>query len=113
MKIIDTTITLSELKEMAQSTFGDMVKAVVDIEEQIMAVHAEMHADQEKFLLTQGSDQKNLWGINLYPFNDKEDWIEFDSLINIRPWANNRTRSVDDPAIREKIINIVHTRVQL
>lgn len=112
MKIITDSIHLSELKEMSKNMFGNLVKAVIDIEKEIMAVDAPMHADEEAELIKNGSKQENLWGINLYPEEKGEDFIEFDSMINIRPSANNRTRGVDDEKIREKIIQIVKKLVQ-
>ena len=36
-----------------------------------------------------------------------EDFIEFDSLINIRPRQGNRSRDVEDEAIREQIRQVV------
>lgn len=84
-----------------------MVKGVVDIEKAIMALGGELHADEEAFLLEKGSTQRDLWGINLYPDMDMPDMLEFDSMINIRPSQNNRSRSVDDPAVRQKIESVV------
>lgn len=92
--------------------YDDLVKAVVDIDKKIMAVDAELHADQEQKLLEEGSSQKNLWGINLYPEKEGRDLIEFDSMINIRPWQNNRSRGADDPKIQERIIEIVNKLVK-
>ena len=108
MKIIDTQISVSELREMAVKMYGDLVKAVVDIKKEIMAVDAEMHADQEKLLLENGSGQENLWGINLYPGLAGEDFIEFDSMINLRPSQGNRSRGVDSAKLKEKIRKIVN-----
>ncbi len=88
--------------------FGNLVKAVVDIERGIMAVDANLHADLEEFLLEQESNQINLWGINILPELTGDDMIEFDSMINLRPSQNNRSRSVEDPKIRAKIIEIVN-----
>ncbi len=51
-----------------------------------MVVGGELHADEEQWLLENGS-QADLWGINLYPAETSDDWIEFDSMINIRPSA--------------------------
>jgi hypothetical protein len=107
MEIITDAIGLARLREMAGRRFGEMVKAVVDIERRIMAVDAELHADEEEALLERGSAQANLWGINLYPDIAGEDWIEFDSLINLRPSQANRTRGVDDPDIRRRIVDVV------
>lgn len=87
--------------------FGNMVKAVVDIEKKIVAIDAEMHADLEQLLLESNSEQKNLWGINFYPEMTGEDFVEFDSMINVRPSQKNRSRGVDDPEIRKKIIEVV------
>lgn len=105
---IDAPITRDQLRGIAQELFGDMVKAVVDIEKGIMAVAGELHADEEAFLIERGSKQDALWGINLYPDKPDESWLEFDSMINIRPSQNNRSRGVEDPAIRDKISQIVN-----
>ena len=107
MKIIDKGITIQELRKMAQETFGNMVKVVVDVKREIMAVDAELHADEEAYLLEDGSDQKDLWGINLYPEVSGDDFIEFDSMINLRPSQGNRSRGVEDLQTREKIRLIV------
>lgn len=93
---------------MADKGFGSLVKAVVDIEQGIMAVDAELHSDEEALLLENGSRQKDLWGINLYPAQDGEGFIEFDSMINLRPSQGNMSRRVDNPEAREKIVNVVN-----
>ncbi len=111
MRIIDQTISITELREMASRLFGDLVKAVVDTEMEFLAVDAELHSDLEAFLLEKGSSQDNLWGINLYPDMPGEDLIEFDSVINIRPSINNRSRNVEDAELRRKITGIVLKRV--
>jgi len=107
VKIIDSSISLGELKIMAEERFGNLVKAVVDVERKIMALDGELHADEEALLLENGSRQENLWGINLYPELQGLDRIEFDSVINLRPSQGNRSRGVDDPVIREKIVQTV------
>ncbi len=114
MRIINETISAEELMEMARGGFGDMVKGVVDVERRIMALGAELHSDEEAVLIESGSDQQNLWGINLYPEDiGEQDFIEFDSMINIRPSRGNKTRGVDDAAIRESIENIVDMLVEV
>ncbi|MFA5777587.1 MAG: DUF5674 family protein [Parcubacteria group bacterium] len=112
MKIIDKEITIQELKEMAEKMFGNLVKAVVDVEKEIMAVDAELHADEEAFLLENGSKQENLWGINLYPEISGDDFVEFNSMINLRPAQGNRSRGIDDVKIQEKIKSIVNKLVK-
>jgi hypothetical protein len=105
-------ITRAELTSMSDRMFGSMVKAVVDIQREIMVIDAEFHADQETLLLQEDSRQDDLWGINLYPDIPSEDWIEFDSMINIRPAQNNRTRGVEDAGIRARIRSVVGTLVE-
>ena len=97
---------------MAADLFGDFVKAVVDVERGLLAVDAELHSDLEALLLENGSKQKNLWGINLYPDASGDGFVEFDSMINMRPSQGNRSRSVENEALREKILGIVAQRVQ-
>ena len=108
IKIVRTSITKAELNEMAKQQFGDMVKAVVDVEQRMMAIGGELHSDEEAVLLDQGSAQKNLWGINLYPDQPIAEWIEFDSMINVRPSGGNRSRNVEQAEIREAITAIVN-----
>ena len=103
---------LSELHQMSENGFGNLVKAVVDIEKGVMAIDAELHADQEALLLEQGSAQKDLWGINIYPDLPDEQRIEFDSMINLRPSFGNRSRAVDSPEIQKKIIEIVNRLIK-
>ena len=112
MKIIhkENKISINELKLMAEGRFGDLVKAVVDVEREMMAVDGELHADEEKELIENSSKQENLWGINLYP-DETDDFIEFDSMINLRPSYGNRSRGVNDENIRLKIIKIVNRLV--
>jgi hypothetical protein len=107
IQLIEDKITKAELENLAKERFGDLIKAVVDVERGIMAVEAEMHADEEMFLIEQGSEQRNLWGINLRFDKPADDWVEFDSMINLRPSQGNRSRGVDDPAIQKQIIAIV------
>jgi hypothetical protein len=88
--------------------FKTMIKAVVDVEQELLAIDAELHADLENLLLSErSSDQKDLWGVNLFLDKPKEDWIEFTALINIRPSMNNRSMEVEDPDLRVKIRAIV------
>ncbi len=109
--IISSPITRAQLKVLAEERFGDMVKAVVDCKRNIISIGAQMHSDEEQMLLEDGSAQEDLWGINLYPDKNEEEWIEFDSMINLRPRQNNRTRSVEDPRLREAICRTVSTLI--
>lgn len=93
---------------MSEKMYGNIVKAVVDIKRGLLVVDAEMHVDQEQYLLANGSLQADLWGINLHPAEYGTDsFIEFDSMINIRPSQHNMSRDVADTSIRQKIAQLV------
>ena len=111
MKLVDNSITVSDLQKMAEDRFGDLVKAVVDVSKGVMAVDADLHSDEEARLLENGSAQADLWGINLYPGLPMSDWIEFDSMINMRPSQGNRSRGVEDPLVRDRIVAVVSSLV--
>ena len=111
MKIINEGLSLVELIKMATARFGDMVKAVVDVDRELIALDAELHSDLESLLLKDGSKQTSLWGINFYPEAPSEDFIEFDSMINVRPSVGNRSRGVENETLRKKITAIVAKRI--
>ena len=108
IKIVKDKISRAEVKKMAQGGFGEMVKAVVDVQKGILALGGELHADGESMLLQQGSEQKDLWGINIYPEKTKDEMIEFSSLINVRPQANNRSIFIENEKIKVKILDIIN-----
>jgi len=107
MQIIKQPVSLIEVWESRQTSFEEVLKIVVDINKNIIAVDAEMHADLEQLLLQDGSNQQNLWGANIYPLRNKDDQLEFTSLINIRPAMGNRSMEVMEPVIRKKMQIIV------
>ena len=111
IEIVTAPLGLAELRRMAAEQFGDLVKAVVDVQREVMAVGGELHADEEALLLDDGARQTDLWGINLYPDRPGEDLVEFDSMINVRPSQGNRSRGVDDAAVQRKIRDVVRKLV--
>jgi len=111
MKLVEK-IAIGELRIMQKRMSEPLVKAVVDVEQRLLVVDAGLHSDEELFLLNSGSKQNDLWGINLWPESyGTDDFIEYDSMINIRPASNNRSRGVDDPKIRLIINEIVAEKV--
>ena len=108
MIILNNPISRAELKTYAANTFGDMIKCVADVDKGLLAIDADLHADLERLLLENGSQQTSLWGFNLYPDEVGDDFIEYDSLINIRSWKGNPSRAVLDQDVREKIASIVN-----
>ena len=112
IRIIESGVSIDELIEASRDFDDELVKAVVDIKRGIMAIGGSMHSDEETTLLDDGSEQDDLWGINIYPGRRGEDWVEFDSMINIRPRQGNRARNVEKADLREKIIKIVEALVK-
>ncbi len=108
MKIIKDPISLNIIWESRKTDFTEMMKIVVDVKKEILAIDAEMHADLENLLIMNNSEQQNLWGANIYPFNEGDDYMEYTSFINIRPSQNNRSMEVKDIEIRMKIMQIVN-----
>lgn len=107
-RIIKEPITRKELKRLAEERYGDLVKAVVDIEQRIMALGGELHADEEVLLMEQeGSKREHTWGINLLPEETGSEFIQFDSMINLKPVFGNRTRSIDNNEVKEKVVGVV------
>lgn len=107
LRIVREGVRRSELAAIAELQFGDMVKGVIDVERGILAIGGELHSDEEAALLDDGSLQRDLWGINLYPAERGDAWIEFDSMINVRPSQGNRSRGVDDPTLQQAIRDVV------
>lgn len=93
---VENTIDMKIVKTAAEQRFGDMVKAVIDIDKKVMAIGGELHADEEALLLDHGSEQSNVWGINIYPDLAMPDAVE---------------REVQDESIRKQIIQIVKTLI--
>lgn len=112
IEILRRPTTRTRLSALAEGQFGDMVKAVVDVERGVMAIGGELHSDEESALIEDGSAQGHLWGINLYPAEPEDAWIEFDSLINVRPSQGNRSRNVEDSPLRDRIRHIVDRLVE-
>lgn len=105
-------IVIEELRTLAATRFGDMVKGVADVARGILLIDADMHADQEALLLSEGSRQQDLWGFNLYPDIEGDEWIELDSMINLRPSLGNCSRGVDDPPTAASVVGLVRRLVR-
>ena len=104
----ENQISVSALKEMTKKMFGNLVKAVVDVEREILAVDGELHSDEELLLTENGSKRADVWGVNLYPeYFNIDKFVEFDSMINIKPQLKNRSRGVDDEKTKNKILEII------
>jgi hypothetical protein len=112
MVLVDKPVKLGYVEELARRQFGNLIKAVVDVHNGLMALGGELHADEEQLLLEKGSSQADLWGINLYPEKfGSDDFIEYDSMINLRPSQRNMSRGVDDPVARRAVRRVVDNLV--
>ncbi len=107
IRLVKTPIPFSEVAQFAKSQFGEMIKATVDVQRAVLALGGELHSDEEALLIEDGSRQEDLWGINIYPEQSGEDRVEFDSMINVRPSQNNRSRGVENAETRARILEIV------
>lgn len=83
---------------------GIYIKLAVDVEREILAGGGEFHADCERILLDRGCQQKSIWGADWYPYNQT---VGYESIINIRPSANNRSMMIQDTALRDRVDRIV------
>ena len=111
MRIVER-IAVDELRTMSEKMSESLVKCVVDVVYRVVVADAGLHTDEELFLLEQGSKQEDLWGINLWPdLFGTEEFVEFDSMINIRPAQGNRSRGVEEPEVRRAICEIVSEKV--
>jgi hypothetical protein len=106
--MVKDMITKSELESLAHEQYGDIIKAVIDIKQGIMGVGGELHVDIQSLLMEkENSESQDTWGINLYLDKFGEDFIEFDSMINLKPALGNKTRRVEDTGIQKEIREIV------
>ena len=112
IKIIRKKISFQELKAIAALNYGDLVKGVVDLRQEIIALGGELHADAEAVLLDHDSHQRDLWGFNIYPDKSRNEWLEFTSFINIRPSVGNRSIEIKDPGIQNQIRRIVDSLME-
>jgi hypothetical protein len=110
--IPETPLDASDLEVFRGNPFDGMIKFVVDIRNERIALGGEMHADAEVALLQAASRQEDLWGGNLHPWVGVPE-VEYTSLINIRPAAGNRGLAVDSRDVRNQILGVVKKWVVL
>lgn len=111
-KIVKEKISREELRALAHEQYGDIIKAVVDVDQAIMGVGGELHVDIQSLLIEKESSRGDTtWGVNLYLGKTGDDFIEFDSMINLKPLLGNRSRGVEDAKIREKVREVVERLV--
>ncbi|MDP3875320.1 MAG: DUF5674 family protein [bacterium] len=112
-RIIKDKIARKELRALAHEQYGDMIKAVVDVGRGIMGVGGELHVDIQSLLIEEENSRgQDTWGVNLYLEKAEDEFVEFDSMINLKPMLGNKTRGVENLEIRSKIQEIVSRLVR-
>ena len=95
IRVIRSRATPEQMHQMLEA-LGVYIKLAVDVERRILAGGGELHADCEQILLRDGSKQANVWGADWYPINQT---VGYESIINIRPSADNRSMESQDPIL--------------
>jgi hypothetical protein len=101
--VLATAVSPAELARLVSLYYGDMVKYVVDVDSERIALGGRMHADAERVLLAAGSAPSSLWGAKYFPGRGRERCIEYTSQINVRPSQGNPSLEIRDPAIRARV----------
>ena len=91
------------LRRLVDDEFGDMVKFVVDVGQEVIAVGGEFHSDEEAVLLEKGSKQEHLWGANYYPARPEGKKLVYTSMINVRPRDGNSQQEIQSIEIRQRV----------
>ena len=81
-------------------TLGLYVKLAVDVRRGVAAGGGALHADCEALLLEDGSRQEDVWGADWVPETQE---VRYEALINIRPSQSNRSMTIQDPSLRERV----------
>ncbi len=111
MRTVRDTIPIADLKPIAAAWYVDMIKGVVDVEQEILVLGGEYHMDANTVLTESGSKQSDVWGFNIHLNKPREEWIEYLSLINIRPAQGNRGMHVEDTKLQERIRAIINKKI--
>jgi len=104
--IPDSPIRLADIKRLAEETYGFMIKGAVDIVANRVAIGGDYHIESSEALTRSGSTHADVWGFNIV-FTDTGYTLEYDSLINIKPVLQNRSRLVEDDTVRAAMQDII------
>jgi shikimate kinase len=108
-EIFREPILKKTIQRLADEEFENMIKFVVDVEEEIICAGGGLHSDEERLLLEDGSQQDHLWGANFYLERPFEQRYEYTSMINIRPRDGNRSQLIASPELCKKISDLADT----
>lgn len=105
--IVREPVNREMLNALAKEWHHTLVKGVADIKTGLVALGGEWHMDANNKLIEEGSEQKNLWGFNIYLKEKGDTAIEYNSLINIRPLQGNRSMEITSEETRSAVRRIV------
>ncbi|KKR79331.1 MAG: hypothetical protein UU24_C0011G0011 [Candidatus Nomurabacteria bacterium GW2011_GWA2_40_9] len=113
IKILENKISIDEVKKLAEFWYGSMIKGAVDVEGERVALGGDYHIEDSEVLTDSGSKFENVWGFNIRFEENLEGVLEFDSMVNIKPNLENKSRGVENPEIVKKATEIIYKFIDL
>ncbi len=113
IKILETKMSAPELKELAKSWHGILIKGSADIEKERVAIGGDYHIESCEVLTNSGSRFESVWGFNIRFDRGDAPVLEFDSMINLKPNQGNRAQQITDESIIQSATNVVKKFVAL
>ncbi len=113
IKILDSKITIEEVKQLADMWYGTMIKGAVDIEGARVALGGDYHIEDSELLTDTGSKFEDVWGFNIRFEENPDGVLEFDSMVNIKPNLGNRSRNIGNEEIVKKATTIIYKFIDL
>ncbi|MEK7539377.1 MAG: DUF5674 family protein [Patescibacteria group bacterium] len=113
IEILDHKINLLEVKKLAGFWYETMIKGTVDVELGRVALGGDYHIESSEILTNSGSKFKDVWGFNIRFEENKDGVLEFDSMVNIKPNFDNRSRGINDQKVVKKATDIIHRFIDL
>lgn len=112
VQLVSSRIDHAVLSKLVKENYGEMIKGVVDVAREIVALGGELHADAQAALLQDGSHPEDIWGFNIYVDKPRQQRMDYTSFINVRPSAGNRSMEIQDHVLRKRIRTIVDSLVE-
>lgn len=112
VQLVNSRIDHAVLIKLAKENYGEMIKGVVDVTREIVALGGELHADAQAALLQDGSRPEDIWGFNIYVEKPRQQRMDYTSFINVRPSVGNRSMEIQDHILRKRIRTIVDSLVE-
>ena len=113
IKILDNKINIEEVKKLADSWHGTMIKGTVDVELRRVALGGDYHIESSEILTSSGSKFEDVWGFNIRFEENKDGVLEFDSMVNIKPNFGNRSRGINNQEVIKKATHIIYKFIDL